>query len=75
MLRTPAPLIGALYVLRVGTMDPKSILDALRKASPIDVFLVSFFLLPFAFEAWNTVLDDVGFGHNESKRPVWASIA
>ena len=46
-------------------MDPKGILEALKKASPVDVFLVSFFLLPFAFQAWNDVLESVGFSSKD----------
>jgi hypothetical protein len=38
-------------------MDPRSILTALKEASPFDLFLVSFLLLPFVFQAWIEVLE------------------
>ena len=43
-------------------MDPKTILDTLKKASPLDLFLVSFIALPFVFEAWIDVLDKLQAG-------------
>ena len=33
-------------------MDPRSILKTLKEASPFDLFLVSFLVLPFVFDAW-----------------------
>ena len=33
-------------------MDPRSILKTLKEASPFDLFLISFLLLPFVFDAW-----------------------
>ena len=33
-------------------MDPKNILNTLKEASLFDLFLVSFLLLPFVFDAW-----------------------
>lgn len=46
-------------------MDPKNILSALKEASPFDLFLVSFFLLPFAFDAWLGVAKKLEFGVTE----------
>ena len=37
--------------------SPTQILKALKEASPFDLFLVSFLLLPFIFNAWLVVLD------------------
>ena len=41
-------------------MDPRTILDTLKKASPFDLFLVSFLLLPFVADAWIGVMDKLG---------------
>lgn len=46
-------------------MDPKNILSVLKEASPFDLFLVSFFLLPFAFDAWLAVAEKLEFGVRE----------
>ncbi|MCK4639706.1 MAG: hypothetical protein KAU06_00075 [Candidatus Marinimicrobia bacterium] len=43
-------------------MDPKTILKTLKDASPLDLFLVSFLLLPFVFDAWVGVLEKLEFG-------------
>jgi len=43
-------------------MDPKTILNTLKDASPFDLFLVSFIALPFVFDAWMGVLDKLEFG-------------
>ena len=43
-------------------MDPKTILKTLKEASPFDLFLVSFLLLPFVFDAWVGVLEKLEFG-------------
>ena len=43
-------------------MDPKNILSALKEASPFDLFLVSFLLLPFVFDAWLGVAEKLQFG-------------
>ena len=43
-------------------MDPKTILKTLKEASPFDLFLVSFLLLPFVFDAWLGVLDKMKLG-------------
>ena len=38
-------------------MDPRSILKTLKEASPFDLFLVSFLVLPFVFDAWLGVIE------------------
>mgnify|MGYP000344223061 CR=1 FL=1 len=43
-------------------MDPNTILKTLKKASPFDLFLVSFIALPFVFESWIEVLEKLEFG-------------
>ena len=43
-------------------MDPKTILKTLKEASPFDLFLISFLLLPFVFDAWVSVLERLEFG-------------
>ena len=43
-------------------MDPRSILDVMKKASPVDLFLLSFVLLPFIFDAWLGVLEKLRVG-------------
>lgn len=43
-------------------MDPKNIISALREASPLDIFLVSFIALPFVFDAWINILEKLEFG-------------
>ncbi|MFK5913112.1 MAG: hypothetical protein QM484_01960 [Woeseiaceae bacterium] len=43
-------------------MDPKTILNTLKGASPFDIFLISFLLLPFIFDAWVGVLEKLEFG-------------
>jgi hypothetical protein len=43
-------------------MDPKSILNTLKEASPFDIFLVSFLLLPFVVKAWVEVIDNLSLG-------------
>lgn len=43
-------------------MDPKSILNTLKEASPFDLFLISFLLLPFVFDAWLGVAEKLQFG-------------
>lgn len=40
-------------------MDPRTILNTLKEASPFDLFLISFLLLPFIFEAWLGVLNSL----------------
>ena len=42
-------------------MDPKNVLNALKEASPLDLFLLSFIALPFVFDAWLTVLEKLEF--------------
>ena len=42
-------------------MDPRTILKTLKEASPFDLFLISFVLLPFIFDAWIDVLNKLGF--------------
>lgn len=41
-------------------MDTKSIINLIREASPLDLFLISFFLLPFVFNAELEILQDLG---------------
>ena len=41
-------------------MDPRTILKTLKEASPFDLFLVSFLLLPFIADAWLGVIDKLG---------------
>lgn len=43
-------------------MDPKNILNTLKAASPFDLFLVSFLLLPFVFDAWLGVAEKLQLG-------------
>lgn len=43
-------------------MDPKTILKTLKEVSPFDLFLISFLLLPFVFDAWLGVLEELEFG-------------
>ena len=43
-------------------MDPKTILRTIKEASPFDLFLISFVLLPFVFDAWVDVLEKLKFG-------------
>ncbi len=43
-------------------MDPKTILTTLKEASPFDLFLISFLLLPFVFDAWVGVLGKLELG-------------
>jgi len=43
-------------------MDPKTILRTIKEASPFDLFLISFLLLPFVFDAWVDVLEKLKFG-------------
>lgn len=38
-------------------MKPEVILDLVRKASLFDIFIVSFFLLPFIASQWLDILD------------------
>lgn len=45
-------------------MDTKSIINLIREASPLDLFLISFFLLPFVFDAWLGILQDLGLESN-----------
>lgn len=42
-------------------MDPQKILKVLKDASPLDLFLISFVLLPFIFDAWINVLERLSF--------------
>lgn len=52
-------------------MDPKTILDVLKQASPFDIFLISFFGLPFIAEAWLAVFADL----MEAQQPyLWGSL-
>jgi len=41
-------------------MDPRTVLHTLKEASPFDLFLISFLLLPFIADAWLGVIDDLG---------------
>ncbi|MGD0922721.1 MAG: hypothetical protein ABSA70_13290 [Terriglobia bacterium] len=43
-------------------MDPKTILKTLKEASPLDLFLISFLMLPFVFNAWVGVLEKLEVG-------------
>ena len=43
-------------------MDPKTILNTLKEASPFDLFLISFIALPFVFEAWLRILEKLKLG-------------
>ena len=43
-------------------MDAKTILKVLKEASPFDIFLISFIALPFVFEAWLRILENLEFG-------------
>ena len=43
-------------------MDPKTILNTLKEASPFDIFLVSFLLLPFVADGWLDVMDKLSLG-------------
>ena len=43
-------------------MDPKTILNTLKEASPFDLFLVSFLLLPFIADKWLQVIINLGLG-------------
>jgi hypothetical protein len=43
-------------------MDPRTILKTLKEASPFDLFLISFLLLPFVFDAWLGVADRLQWG-------------
>jgi hypothetical protein len=52
-------------------MDPKTILTTLKEASPLDLFLVSFLLLPFIVDAWMGVLEKLEFGLTEK---LWAVV-
>lgn len=45
-------------------MDPRTILNTLKEASPFDIFLISFLLLPFVFDAWLDVMERIGFGES-----------
>ena len=38
-------------------MDPRTILNTLKEASPFDIFLISFLLLPFVADGWLGVMD------------------
>ncbi len=42
-------------------MDPRTILNTLKEASPFDLFLISFLLLPFIFKAWLGLLNNLDF--------------
>ena len=37
-------------------MDPNSILKSLKEASPFDIFLISFLLLPVVVDAWINIM-------------------
>jgi hypothetical protein len=37
-----------------------SVLNAIRRAKPLDLFLLSFLLLPFVFEKWTEILTKLG---------------
>lgn len=43
-------------------MDPRSILKTLKEATLFDLFLISFLLLPFVFDAWLGVTEKLQFG-------------
>ena len=43
-------------------MDPKTILNTLKEASPFDLFIISFIALPFVFEAWLRILEKLELG-------------
>lgn len=43
-------------------MDAKTILKILKEASPFDIFLISFIALPFVFEAWLRILEQLELG-------------
>lgn len=45
-------------------MDPRTILQTLKEASPFDLFLVSFLMLPFVFDAWLDVTKKLEWGIN-----------
>lgn len=46
-------------------MDPKTILKVLQEASPLDIFLVSFLLLPFVADAWLDALESLELDKSE----------
>jgi len=41
-------------------VDPKTILATLKEASPLDLFLISFLLLPFITDGWLNILEKLG---------------
>lgn len=43
-------------------MDAKTILNTLKEASPFDIFLVSFLLLPFVADGWLDVIEKLKLG-------------
>jgi hypothetical protein len=64
-----APLEGMLQkhptLTRRPAMDGdkvSSVLNAIRRAKPLDLFLLSFLLLSFVFEEWTEVLTKLGVG-------------
>jgi len=44
------------------SMDAKTILKILKEASPFDIFFISFIALPFVFEAWLRILEQLELG-------------
>ena len=43
-------------------MDPKTILKTIKEASPFELFLISFLLLPFIADAWLDVMHKMELG-------------
>ncbi len=45
-------------------MEAKTLLKTLKEASPFDLFLISFIALPFVFDAWLRILEELEFSQN-----------
>ena len=52
--------------------SPAVILKAVKEASPFDLFLISFLLLPFVFNAWLGILDKLQATQSQK---VWSLVA
>lgn len=46
-------------------MQPEALLNLVRRASLFDIFIISFFLLPFIAEQWLAVLGDLGWSKGD----------
>jgi hypothetical protein len=53
-------------------MDTKTIITSLKEASPFDIFLVSFLILPFVLDAWVSLLSELGV---EGSSRDWSLVA